>query len=45
MRLNVPNVLYINLFEFLLQGLEFRLEISHLVLLTEFFARAGKMFK
>jgi len=45
MKLNVYNVLYINLFEFLLQGLEFRLEISHLILLAEFFARAAKMFK
>ena len=44
LRTDVPNVLYFDLVEFLLQGLELKLELSHLVLLTEFGTYAGKLF-
>jgi hypothetical protein len=45
MRLDIPNVLFFNLIEFLVQGIELRLEIAHLILLMEFFTTANKMFK
>ena len=44
MRLDVPNVLYIELLEFLMRGVDIKLELSHVVQLTEFMSRVGKIF-
>jgi hypothetical protein len=45
LRRDVENVLYFDLVEFLVQHLELKLELSHLVLLSEFGTRVGKIFK
>jgi hypothetical protein len=44
MRLDVPNVLYIELMEFLMRGVDIKLEFSHIVQLIEFATRVGKIF-
>ena len=44
MRTDVPNVVYIELVEFLMQGLELKLDLAHIVLLVEFGTRVGKIF-
>jgi hypothetical protein len=36
MKTNIPNVTYITMFEFLLQELEMRMEINHLMAILEF---------
>lgn len=43
-RRNVPNVVYIELLEFLLRGVEIKLELSHIVQITEFLTRVGRIF-
>lgn len=45
MRKDVQNVLYFDLVQFLVQHLEVKLELSHLVSLAEFGTRVGKIFK
>ena len=45
LRLDVPNVLYFDLIKFLLQGVDIKLELSHLVEVSEFMTRVGKIFK
>lgn len=44
MRVDVPNVLYIELLEFLLRGVDIKLELSHIVDMTEFMTRVGRIF-
>jgi len=44
MRVDVPNVLYIDLLEFLMRGVEIKLELAHIVELTEFITRVGRIF-
>ena len=36
MKTNIPNVTYITMFEFLLQELELKMEINHLMTILEF---------
>ena len=45
MQTDVPNVMYFNLIEFLLQKIDLKLELSHVVLVAEFIRRVGKPFK
>ena len=45
MQTDVPNVMYFNLIEFLLQKIDLKLELSHVVLVAEFIRRVGKLFK
>lgn len=44
MRRDIPNVLYIELLEFILRGVDIKLELSHIVEMTEFMTRVGKIF-
>ena len=45
MQTDVPNVMYFNMIEFLLQKIDLKLELAHVVLVTEFIRRVGKLFK
>ena len=37
--------MYFNMIEFLLQKIDFKLELAHVVLVAEFIRRVGKLFK
>lgn len=42
-RKNIPQVLYFELIDYLLQTLEVKLEFSHILLMTRFVSSAGQM--
>jgi hypothetical protein len=44
MRVDVPNVIYIELLEFLMRGVDIKLELAHIVEITEFMSRVGQIF-
>ena len=45
MQTDIPNVLYFNMIEFLLQKIDLKLELAHVVQVAEFVRRVGKLFK
>ena len=45
MQTDVPNVLYFNMIEFLLQKIDLKLELAHVVNVTEFIRRVGRLLK
>ena len=44
MKTNIPNVMYITLFEFLVKELEFKVEVEHMNEMIEYGSAIGRMF-
>ena len=44
MKTNIPNVIYITLFEFLVKELEFKVEVEHMNEMVKYSSEIGKMF-